>query len=216
VTMQGALGLQSHINNGRRHIMTCMLAFPPFDKSQKTGDKRETFVLRHDDLDFQNILCDEKGNVTAIIDWDKVRVAPRCLGFAALPIFLTKDWSPNFTTAGDVHMPWELDEYRNVYARAMLEATGPTGDGKYTIKSAVYEAVNSALYGGHNGGSIPNLVRRVIKELTTTRKFDDADILTALGEGWDQGGVTVNHDIVKLIAPQSEVEAIEPKWYDGE
>ncbi|KAF2820314.1 hypothetical protein CC86DRAFT_428985 [Ophiobolus disseminans] len=43
---------KAHIHDGRRHVMECMLAFPPFDESKKVGDKKETFVLRHDDLDF--------------------------------------------------------------------------------------------------------------------------------------------------------------------
>ncbi|KAF1914203.1 kinase-like domain-containing protein, partial [Ampelomyces quisqualis] len=147
-------GPSNYINNGRQHIMARILASPPFAESKKAGDNHESFTIRHDDLDFQNILCDENGNVTAIIDWDKCRTAPRCLGFASLPAFLTKDWAPGFNTDDDIHMPWELNEYRNVYARAMLEATGPDGDGKYTIKSALYEAINAGLYGGHSGGSV--------------------------------------------------------------
>jgi hypothetical protein len=205
---------KTYIRNGRHQIMDRILASPPFNKSVKAGDAKETFVLRHDDLDFQNILCDEKGNVPGILDWDKVRTAPRCLGFAALPAFLTKDWAPNFTSFGDVHMPWELYEYRNVYARAMLEDTGLEGDGKYTIKSAIYQAVDHALYGGHNGGSIPSIVRKMLKELTTTRKLDDADVLTALGEGWDQGKFRVDQEIHELIAPQSEVVALVPRLFE--
>lgn len=79
------LNARTHINNSRRQIMEYVLAFLPFDESKRTGAKKETFILRHDDLDFQNILCDEKGIVTGIVDWDKVRVAPRCLGYASLP-----------------------------------------------------------------------------------------------------------------------------------
>lgn len=82
------------IHNGRQFIMGTILSFPPFNQSKKAGDSKETFVLRHDDLDFQNILCDEEGNVTGIIDWDKCRAAPRCIGFASLHAFLIEDWAP--------------------------------------------------------------------------------------------------------------------------
>jgi hypothetical protein len=126
---------------------------PPFDQSYKPGDKVQTFVLRHDGLDLQNMLCDKQGSVTGIIDWDRCRAVPRCLGYASLPAFLTKDWAPEYSSYADIHMPWNLTEYRNVYARAMLEATGPDGNGKYTLKSAMYEAINASLYGGHNSGS---------------------------------------------------------------
>jgi hypothetical protein len=80
-------------------------------------------------------------------------------------------------------MPWELGEYRNVYARAMLGATGPDGDGKYTLKSAMCEAINAPLYGGHNSGGMPSLVRRVLAELQSARMFELTDILRRLGEG---------------------------------
>ncbi|KAF2820315.1 hypothetical protein CC86DRAFT_412190 [Ophiobolus disseminans] len=131
--------------------------------------------------------------------------------------FLTRDWTPEFATYMDIHMPWELEEYSNVYARAMLEATGSEGDGKYTINSAIYAAVDAALYGGHNGGgSVPSLVCRMLKEMKTTRKFDDADMLTEFGKGWDQGERRVNLEIIKLIAPQSEVEVMEPRLHDDE
>ncbi|KAH7390993.1 hypothetical protein DE146DRAFT_663227 [Phaeosphaeria sp. MPI-PUGE-AT-0046c] len=109
-------------------------------------------------------------------------------------------------------MPWELAEYRNVYARAMLEATGPDGDGKYTIKSAVSEAANAALYGGHNVGSVGHLVRRIITSLSTTRMFDDKDILGQLGQGWEFGVAQISVELVEFIAPQSQIEAIEP-WF---
>jgi hypothetical protein len=202
------------LNNGRRHVMQTILSSPPFDQSYKPSDKVQTFVLRHDDLGFQNILCDEQGNVTAIIDWDLCRAAPRCLGYAKLPDFLTKDWMPEYSSHVDVHMPWELAEYRNVYARAMLDATGPEGDGKYTIKSAMYEAVNAALYGSHNGGSVPYLVRRVMAELQTARMFELMEILKRLGEDWQQS-FRIDAEIRKLIAPQSEVKAVEPwVWVD--
>jgi hypothetical protein len=189
-------------NNGRRFVMLYMLARPPFNASKKIGDEKESFVLRHDDLNFQNILCDEQGNVTAIIDWDKCRAVPRCVGFTSLPAFLTKDWTPNFKTNIDLHMPWELEEYRKVYAGAMLEATGPHGDGRFTVKSAFYEAVHAALYGGHFGGGVPNVVCKLLKQLKTTRMFQDLDILSRLAEGWS-GTTYIVPDLARFIAPPS-------------
>jgi hypothetical protein len=200
------------INNGRRCIMDFMLTSAPFNKSVTAGDTKETFVLRHDDLDFQNILCDEQGNVTAIIDWDKCRAAPRCLGFASLPGFLTQDWVPKFNTNAAIHMPWELIEYRSVYARAMLEATGPKGDGKYTVKSHIYQAVDAALHGGHYGGGVPTVVCRMKSEMPGTRILDDMDILTQLGSGWPYGEMNITVEVAKAVVPQSVVEEVEP-WF---
>jgi hypothetical protein len=189
-------------NNGRRFVMLYMLARAPFNASKKIGDEKESFVLRHDDLNFQNILCDEQGNVTAIIDWDKCRAVPRCIGYSSLPLFLTKDWTPDFKTNIDLHMPWELEEYRKIYAGAMLQATGPHGDGRFTIKSALYEAVHAALYGGQFGGSVPNVVCRILKHLKTTRMFQDLDILNRLADGWE-GRAHIVPELEKFIAPPS-------------
>jgi hypothetical protein len=47
---------EDHKHNGRRHVMETILTSKPFDAFTKPGDKKETFVLRHNDLNFQNIL----------------------------------------------------------------------------------------------------------------------------------------------------------------
>jgi hypothetical protein len=126
--------------------METILTSEPFDASFKHGDKKETFVLRHDDLNFQNILCNRTGRVIGILDWDECCTVPRCFGYSTVPVFLRYDWFPDFSHL-EVHMPWENDEYRQIYANARLKETGPTGDGMYTVKSHIYEAVHAAMYG---------------------------------------------------------------------
>jgi hypothetical protein len=191
--------------NGRRHIVELVLASEPFFRSAKEGDSKETFVLRHDNLDFQNILCDADGTVTAIIDWDKCRAVPRCFGYSSLPKFLTPDWFPSFNPYNEVHMPWELDEYRRIYSDAMLEATGPDDDGRFTSKSPLYEAVHAALYGGTKGGSVRDVVHRILKNLPCARRFLEGNLLELLGEGWHQGEWKVNVEVMQLVAPGGEL-----------
>jgi hypothetical protein len=106
-------------------------------------------------------------------------------------------------------MPWELTEYRGVYARAML-ASSP--DGKFTAKSAVYEACNAALYGGTRGGSVGGFVRKVLGELEGTRKLEDVDVLRRLGEGWALGEMRIRKEVRELVAPVDVVGVVEP-WY---
>jgi hypothetical protein len=111
-------------------------------------------------------------------------------------------------------MPWELNEYRSVYARAMLEATGTKGDGKYTVKSHIYEAVNAAVYGGHNGGSVPAVVHKMKSEMPGTRQLEDMDVLVHLGSGdWPYGKFKIQAEVRKTVAPQSVVEEVEPWFY---
>lgn len=69
------------------------------------------FVLHHDDIDFQNILVDYKGNVTGIIDWDGCMAVPRCIGYTSLPTFLRCDWLPGHTVSGWPYITWSIQRY---------------------------------------------------------------------------------------------------------
>lgn len=51
----------------------------------------EGFVLSVPDLDSQNVLVEEEGNVTGIIDWDHVQTLPRCVGYCRYPSWITRD-----------------------------------------------------------------------------------------------------------------------------
>ncbi|KAF2713996.1 hypothetical protein K504DRAFT_356865, partial [Pleomassaria siparia CBS 279.74] len=120
-------------------ILDSIFKSSPFDSSKKTGEEKETFTFRHDDLALQNIICSDKGEVTGIIDWDNVSTVPRCVGFSSLPFFLWEDWDDYYVLSKEyVHSPWTLDRYRNVYANAMIGVCGVDSDAKYTAKSHIY------------------------------------------------------------------------------
>ncbi|KAK7681482.1 hypothetical protein QCA50_015574 [Cerrena zonata] len=95
------------------------------------------FVLGHPDFDSQNILIDEAGNITGLIDWDGVDVGPRQLNALSYPSWLTVDWDPLFygwsaeaspedNQAYD--SPSELANYRHMY----LAAIDDLSEGKLT------------------------------------------------------------------------------------
>jgi hypothetical protein len=70
-----------------QHIMDAKFQFPPFAHSSNHNDEKETFVLRFDDLYFQDMFCDpETGEVTGMIDWERCSTAPCCIGFSSLPL----------------------------------------------------------------------------------------------------------------------------------
>ncbi|MCJ1463850.1 hypothetical protein MMC07_002459 [Pseudocyphellaria aurata] len=96
------------------------------------------FVLRHPDLDLQNILVSEEGHLRGIIDWDGVATAPRGIGWEQYPMWLTRDWNPHMymysssrsddpehssdrcTDPDDPELsPKELAYYRSMYAEFM-------------------------------------------------------------------------------------------------
>jgi hypothetical protein len=84
----------------KHHLLDALFRMDLFSRSVNPGDGKETFVLRHDDLNFQDIFCDPNTvEVTAIIDWKHCATAPRCIGYASSPIFLTLDWFPDYTVS---------------------------------------------------------------------------------------------------------------------
>lgn len=60
----------------------------------EVGDTRSPCVLSHPDLDLQNIMVDDLGKITALIDWDGVRLVHRCVGNESYPLFLLEDLQP--------------------------------------------------------------------------------------------------------------------------
>lgn len=106
---------------GGRVILMSVCAQPPF----KTPDSEatESFAIHHNDLDLQNILVNDDGNITSIIDWDRSYVGPRCIGPAAVPEFLRQDWFPRYVNSlfQPPHTAWNTHSYREIYAAALVE-----------------------------------------------------------------------------------------------
>ena len=166
------------------YLLNEIFSLPPFSPSSK-AETEETFVLRHEDLNLQNIFCDpETGEVTGIIDWERTVTAPRCIGFSSLPIFLTKDAFPEYDWFSEPHTPWCLGEYRRIYAEAMLAATD---DGVYTAKSDLYQAAHGALYGSSLGGSCNNFLEKVLLRVPFLAGTDIGEFLDWVGEGESDG-----------------------------
>ncbi|KAF2494313.1 kinase-like protein [Lophium mytilinum] len=126
----------------------------PFARSLQPGSNGETFVLQHPDFNLQNIICNpDTGEVTGIIDWDGVKLVPRCIGYASVPIWLREDWLPGYFMPDEAeHSVEELEHYREYYANCMAKAMGGDIDEDcvHTAKSAIYTALDAAIYGdGH-------------------------------------------------------------------
>jgi len=183
-------------------VLDALFRSDAFAKSVKPGDSEETFVLRHDDLNLQNVFCDpDTGEVTGIIDWERASTAPRSLGYASLPKFLALDWMPGYDVLDAPHSPLSLQMYRAIYADAMIKATGVDGDGKYTSKSAMYQAAHAALFGSSEGGDIRDFVRKLLHEVPGLHHTDLDLYLTWLGEHWETVGSSVKEAIRKVAKP---------------
>jgi len=183
---------------GIRKILDIVYAHPTiaFSKTDPTDpDEKETFVLRHPDLDMQNILVDDDGNVTGIIDWEGCLAVPRSVGYASVPDFLRRDWRANYSLDDLPHMLWKFEHYRTVYAEAMLATGAP--DAKYTAKSAMYRAVVDAV----SEGSPTDLIEKLCKHIPGLRLADVEELEMFVGKGWGEAEEYLKGEMGKLLEP---------------
>jgi aminoglycoside phosphotransferase (APT) family kinase protein len=180
---------------GIRRIIDFAFSQPVFH-----GPTGETFTLHHNDLDLQNILTDEDGNVTGIIDWDNAMSAPRCVGASAVPMFLRSDWFPEYDFSLEVSpcMAWNYHHYREIYAAALIEA-GNVEDAIFTTKSALYQA---AIASCTENGSAADFVPKLLHEIPHFR-IDAGDFLKGLGMGaWHSALRMLETQIAKIFEPE--------------
>jgi hypothetical protein len=189
---------------GIRLVLRTLIESMSFLSSASAQKGKEPFFLRHTDLNWQNILCDPNtGAVTAIIDWGDATTAPACVGAFAVPHFLMDDWLPGYSLGTQPHSPWELQKYREVYATAMIRNVGRGSGGQYTLNSALYQALDGALYGGFCRGSHKDFVRKVLRQLPSLASVDIDDFLTLIGKGYHDGLKFLAQELPKLVEPLS-------------
>jgi hypothetical protein len=63
----------------------------------------------------------------------------------------------------------------------MLKEIDPNGDGMYTAKLLMYEAVHAVLY-----GTIEDVCQKIWRELPCARRFPETEFFEVLGDEWDQ------------------------------
>lgn len=102
------------------------------DPSLKSPWKRkEVFSLSHDDLDLQNILCDDDGNVTGIFDWERVTVRPNFMGWCTTPLWIREDMDDGVPWPFNrqrFQSPVQMADFRRCYHKALDDAIGYRDD----------------------------------------------------------------------------------------
>ncbi|KAF3032030.1 hypothetical protein E8E12_002473 [Didymella heteroderae] len=164
----------------------------------------DTFSLRHSDLDLQNILIDDDGNVTGILDWDGSLAMPRCVAHAAVPHFLELDWYGD-AALHTPFLPWRAGHYRSIYAAALLDARNP--DVQFTSKSHMYQAVFAALY---EGGNKQDVMSRLLKEIPGLQ-IDDWEVKYLLAKGCKMTEDMLKKELGKVLEPK-----MSPEYFRGE
>ena len=119
-----------------------------------TKHTENDFVLAHPDLDLQNILIDEDGNVTGLVDWDGVTMVPRSMG-CSFPKWLSRDWDRNLyqwysdKSSSDPaqldHSPDQMNYYREMYAQC-FEAALKSRDTEQSVTCGVITVRQSVLF----------------------------------------------------------------------
>ena len=191
------------ILRGVQKILDIVINCPPFSPppalSSLNGEDgvpvQESFVLRHDDLDLQNILVDDDGHVTGIIDWDSCSSVPACIGYTSLPTFLRRDLLPGYTIARCPHMTWAFEHYRDVYARAMEECVGKE-EARFAKKSALYQLV---LAGLEKDADCRDVVEGLLKEIPEFRRVDVEDFWLRVGQGWPDAERKLRERVGELL-----------------
>jgi hypothetical protein len=113
-------------------------------------DTDEDFVLMHADFDIQNMMVDDEGNLTGVLDWDGLSSQPRQAGWSMVPFWLQNDWSPSYQWPPAIGVnyvmvrPDEFERYRHDYARYLWETCSGVGDCRFTAKSHIYRAFLSS------------------------------------------------------------------------
>jgi aminoglycoside phosphotransferase (APT) family kinase protein len=190
----GRQGMSDLMHRGAIKFFNIVFGQPVFKTTQP-----ETFTIHHDDLDLQNIFVDEEGNITGIIDWDKAFAAPRCISTAAAPLFLQKDWLPDYINnlGNGPHMGWKMHSYREVYAAALQEAGN--SDAMYTINSAMYRAAFMAVR--EMDGCMYDFMDKMLREVPHCR-IKAADFAQALALGWQDAEDMLKIEFAKILEPQ--------------
>jgi hypothetical protein len=185
---------------GMRKILAMVFSTSAFNQTA------ENFTIWHPDLDLQNILTDENGNVTGIIDWDGAFIAPRCMGASAVPKFLNRDWFPQ-EVGGLYSFPnliWRTDYYRSIYAAAMIREAPmhKHPDGHFISNSAIYTSVLSGVLKLNGGGDVGDFVTKILQSIPRLHRIPEKEYLVELGRGLAEEEELLRHDIAVMVEPQ--------------
>lgn len=208
---------------GARVLIEMMVKYLPPRKTNMSAS--ETFVLAAPDFESQNIMIDEQGNVTGLIDWEHVQTMPRFFGYARFPGWITRDWDPlvyGYPLFKDrENSPDELKRYRARYKTAMGEMLRGQGDSIFTGKSHIFHAVCIAAEGDmYRGDIVKKIVGRVMGEddqgsFNIVSDIGDLTLqeLTKLESGFPAGeGYLTPKDVRKLKSGLQAILSV-PRYY---
>lgn len=197
------------LSYGTLALLRLFISWVPFEQSAKDSG----FVLKHPDLNSQNIFVSEEGHLRGIIDWDGVAAMPHYIGCEEYPLWLTCDWDPWQYVYPDLdpdpdhpqHSPEEFAHYRSMYAEFMdlylaeeeskSRSQGQQGTTsanaciktpyRFTRRSLLVQSLALASIEPHKTLEIVGKVFEII-EKTTTSESGSSDLRNGKSAGIDE------------------------------
>ncbi|CZT18612.1 uncharacterized protein RCC_04456 [Ramularia collo-cygni] len=186
-------------------------AFLQSGGKQKAGEPE--FVLMQSDFNRQNILADETGKVTGLIDWDCLESIPRCIGWCSLPHWLEVDWCPDYRWPPEVDFeetpkPDEFDRYRADYAKYMREVCQGRSDSVFTSRSHIYQVLFDSV---ESFAAVECFVYNVLTDILPRSVSYFHTRVDDIGRGGFQVGEREWFEarLVRYFAPDAEMAAVE-------
>ncbi|KAF4451762.1 hypothetical protein F53441_5296 [Fusarium austroafricanum] len=148
-------------------------------------DSTSAFLKKHSIISSNenNILVNDEGTITGLIDWDLAQTVPRFIGYARYPGWITRDWDPLMygwpKMAESEDSPVSLKRYRAYYNMELGKALKWQGDWKFTEKSHIVEATWIATLHRHNRLEIS----RKFVQVAVDDDIEALDVLYDIGAG---------------------------------
>ncbi|EEP79400.1 predicted protein [Uncinocarpus reesii 1704] len=160
----GEISKDPIVNAGSRALLEMIISCLPPSTNGKSDN--ESFVLGLQDFNWQNIMTDETGRVTGIVDWDNVQTMPRHFGYACFPFWLAVDWNPvlyhfRLRRSFKENTPEALRYYRQVYYNMMAKYLHNVSDLRLVRKSHIF---GSLLTAATNPTTREHIVRKILEE----------------------------------------------------
>lgn len=140
------------------------------------------FNLGHPELDLQNIIVSEKGELMGIIDWDNVATVPRLMGSEGHPLWLIRDWDASsymYTPPADggdprdeEDSPETLQYYRRFYRQYWGCTSYTTAEGHPFDAASVSLIARDLYLAARDPNSSDHIVRKMVAEIEDTCKSD--------------------------------------------
>jgi hypothetical protein len=128
------------------------------------------------------------------------------MGASAVPKFLNRDRFPE-KVGGLYSFPnliWRSDEYRGIYAAAMIEESPTTEhpDVHFISSSAIYTSALSGILGLMGGGNPEDFVLKVIQSIFRLHRIPQKEYLVELGRGLPDEETLLKQDITAMLEPR--------------